>query len=69
MNILLNVLEAAFLFYVSWQSIVFYKGWGALSAQKEKRRQVVVESYGWLVVLLGGIAFFCGIGILIMMLE
>jgi len=60
-----DILEALFLFYVSWRCIGYYKGWLNLSDEKEERRLRIVSSYGLLLLILGFITLLCGIGILI----
>ena len=61
-----DILEALFLFYVSWRCIGYYKGWLKLSNEKEERRIRIVGSYGLLILILGLIILLCGIGVLVL---
>jgi hypothetical protein len=60
MSRFINVLEGLFLIYVSWRCFAYYKGWLQLSAEKEKRRLKIIESYGFLLLILGGVTLLCG---------
>jgi hypothetical protein len=65
---LFDLIESLFLIYVSWRCLAYYKGWLKLSTEKEERRLRVVDSYGFLLLILGGITLSCGIGILLLKL-
>ena len=61
-----NLIEALVAFYASWNLYCYYTGRLKLSDGKEKRRQIILEKYGWLFVLIIIVIFIAGLNLLLL---